>query len=184
MNKVSEKIINNAVERAKTIEEKSIVEINELKQLQQDEILKLEKSYRKKLENFYNSEYKKIVTRIDLETKNIILITKREILDDFNIELSEKIKGDKNLYINFLKSMVALGTETGDEELIIPKLDKDIFNDDFFAKIKSNKSNVKTGDIEWGLILKKDRIEFKATVDTAVKYIFDEFEIEISNILF
>ena len=191
MNKVSDKIINDALQEAEKIKDLSLQEFNELKKIHKTHKEKLEINYNQKIEKFKEIEYSKLISKIDLENRTKKLLRKREILNNLKTELSKKIKNENELYIHFLKSTLIKIIETGNEEILIPENDKNIYTNSFFKEIqeKHNKKispnfNIKFEKLENGLIIKNDLFEFKANIDNAINYIFYEFEIDIAKILF
>ncbi len=195
MNKVSAKILSDAENKVREIEEKAKEEEGNLNNEHKIEIETASSELERKLNHEYKVEINRLSALNKLEHRKDILQAKWDIIDTIKKYLIDSIKNDKELYLQFLEAMLRKGVMTGNEKIIVSEQDRTIFNSDFLKaindKIKDD-SNIpsdlklhdKTRDTGGGMFLENGRVMFDATIESAVNKIFENHSVEITRILF
>jgi len=195
MNKISKKILEEAENRAMEIRAESLHTREEINEQHKREMIILVQDQSKMLDGMYRHELERILALINIGIKKKILSVKWDIIDEIRTEAEKELKNDSVRYAKFLKKVIIDGVVTGNEEIIVSEEDR-IYISQVFLDAVNERAAVKTGktaslklsdetrEIDGGLFLREDKIEFNATVNTVFRKIFERYEIEIGKMIF
>lgn len=126
-----------------------------------------------------------MVANIDAKKQNLNI--KMHIIDDVFAAAPEAIRSDKR-YPGFLKRLIEDNAENGDT-VIICKADSELIDKAFIDSLKQNKGvninlSKKFGDFEGGVIISNVNYDKNLTLDSIVKQLRSDLEMETATVLF
>ncbi|MDF2521911.1 MAG: H+transporting two-sector ATPase subunit [Clostridia bacterium] len=132
---------------------------------------------------------------LELEMRKDILSTKQQLIEEtFKKALESLSHMNDGEYEAMLQSLVIKAVETGEEEILLSKQDKNRLSADFSNKINLNlaqigkKGNLKFSDearnIIGGFVLKSGGVEMNYSFEALLRMYRDEIEPEVAAILF
>lgn len=132
---------------------------------------------------------------LELEMRKDILSTKQQLIEEtFEKALESLSHMNDGEYEAMLQSLVIKAVETGEEEILLSKQDKNRLSADFSNKINQNlaqigkKGNLKFSDearnIIGGFVLKSGGVEMNYSFEALLRMNRDEIEPEVAAILF
>ncbi|MCP4129498.1 MAG: hypothetical protein GY754_00640 [bacterium] len=194
MNKVSEKILSDAENRVRGIEEETERKQEQVKKDHAEEYERISALQQQELDALFNAELKRRNSLKDLEFNKDILKVKWEQLARVLENVAARLRQD-DMYRRFLKTVLFKGVQTGQEEVIVSEEDRDIVNTGFLGDINleleeklENPPELRLSDetraTGGGLYLKEGKVEYNATIKIAIKKIFDDNELEIIDMIF
>jgi len=190
MNKVAEKIIEEAEAQALRIQNACDEESLALKKKYDGELKAIKKEEEVKLEKFYGSYVKHQRAQIDLRDKKEILQRKHELILEVLDDAKNRILEEKDIYVSIMKSLLKKGIFTGKEEIIVHDNDRKLFISELEPYVKDvlKKTDVRLSkdriENQRGFYLHDGDMEYNATMDIIFKEIFEELEIDLIKILF
>lgn len=192
---LKERILKDDQKRAEDIireaEEKANAILNEAN-AKAETILK---DARIKAERAGENRYERIIARAQLDARNNVLTAKQEMIDKVMELAEQKVRNmDKEEYSNLLEELILKSVETGEEEVVFSKDDKNRIDPGLIARINDKlKSQGKKGmlrvssetrKIGPGLVLKNGGIEINCSIGSQIRALRDSLEGEIAAILF
>lgn len=193
--KIKEKILQDSEVRAQSIvadakkQAEEIIEKANVKAVQKaDEI-------QKKANSDAAEKLKISSSMLELEMRKDILSTKQQLIEEvFQKALDSLSKLENNEYEATLYKLIVDAIESGDEEILLSKNDKNRLPADFVSKLNQvivqagKKGNLKlsdeTRDIMGGFVLKAKGVEINYSFEALLRMDRDEIEPEVAAILF
>lgn len=173
---------NKEIENIVTVWDKKIKDEKEtidkkIKKMYEEEIQKIEKEIEQK-------ERKRILDA-KLEQRNTILKKKIEIINDIFSKVFDRVlKYDERKYFNIILDLIKKGSETGKEEIILNKKDKEKYGKKILESLKGQyKISEDTRNIKGGVILKDGNIETNLSLDFIFKDKREKLEQEVGKIV-
>ncbi len=195
MGKVKDKILSDAAEKVKQIQEEYLLKEESMRAVYDEGLKNSEVDNSRKLTLLYESEVKSLLGIRRLELRKKLLSAKREILRQLALSVKERVRRDPVLYKQFIENAVCRGVKTGTEEIAVSQSDRGIFTDEFMQHL-NQKTAEKIGrecslrlsgdeaEIDGGLMLMSGRENFNAALNVTVDSAADEFEPELAVMLF
>jgi V/A-type H+/Na+-transporting ATPase subunit E len=132
---------------------------------------------------------------LELEMRKDILSTKQQLIEEvFQKALNSLSKMENNEYEAILYKLIVDAVETGEEEILLSKHDKNRLPGDFSNKLNQvlvqagKKGNLKLSDEErdimGGFVLKTKGVEINYSFEALLRMDRDEIEPEVAAILF
>jgi V/A-type H+/Na+-transporting ATPase subunit E len=132
---------------------------------------------------------------LELEMRKDILSTKQQLIEEvFQKALDSLSKMENNEYEAILYKLIVDAVETGEEEILLSKHDKNRLPGDFSNKLNQvlvqagKKGNLKLSDeardIMGGFVLKTKGVEINYSFEALLRMDRDEIEPEVAAILF
>lgn len=179
-----DKIINEANEKSRKIIDNANEKANMIKR----------EMHKKSIEKANDYKTRKINMAL-LEFKKEILSKKQEYISkSFDLALKKVLNMDVNEYKDYLYNSILGSIESGDEEVVVNKRDRNLIDPTFVNKInqylgsKGLHNNIrlseKTANILGGFILMSDEVEIDNSFDTIIHNLKEKMEIKIAQILF
>ncbi len=195
MNKVAQKIISDAGDMAAEIAGKCSEEERAMKEEHDRTLGAIRSEQERNLESVYRAELARILAQERLDHNKNMLKTKWEMIDDLMAGVRSALTGDGALYARFMEEMAIRGVATGNEEIVVAGEDRDLMDAAFLERL-NGKARALTGratnlrlsgdslESRGGLLMREDRVEFNATLDSVITRIRDDHIIEIARMLF
>ncbi len=127
----------------------------------------------------------------ELEGRKKILGVKQELIDQtFDKALAALLALPEAEYEKLLGDLVAKASETGKEELIFSRKDREKYGAAVVAAVNKELDGTEltlsqeTREIEGGVILKNGQIEINCALETQVRMLKDQLALEIAQVLF
>lgn len=189
--KVSKKILEDAAKRAAEIKEEGKRKAGEIDEGAVAEKKGIEEKSRTEATHAARAEKERLIALAKLELRKSLLAAKRHLVDDaFEKAVSRLSSLEKGDYEEFVKRLLLQAVDTGDEEVIVSP-GEDRLDKRFLDKVNGEldekgglKLSEERRETKGGFILKRGRIEVKATFDSLVDGVRDELEMEVAKILF
>ena len=194
MNKVSEKILADARKEAADVEEKARREERDLLKAKEKALAQATAKHEERLAAIYRAELKRQEALAEFEFRKSILMRKRELMGEIFRDVAEHLLRPE-IYLNFLEAMILRGAVSGEEVIIVSERDRNLL-DDTFLKGVNKKAGKRLGhttnlrldsevrETGGGLFLREDKIEFNASIDTVMRNVSEDMEMELSRFLF
>ncbi|MDD3839531.1 MAG: V-type ATP synthase subunit E [Clostridia bacterium] len=193
--KIKEKIIDEAREKADQITGKAKKKADEMMEKAQQQADKKKNDILNKAKEDAEQRKERIMSVAQLEMKKDILSAKQDMIQKSFDEVLNKIQSlEKSRYQDILLGMFLDNVQTGEEEVIISSSDVDRLDNEFIDRV--NAELVKTGkkgklklseekrDIRGGFILKSGGIEINSSFEAMIRMEKEKIEPEIAQILF
>jgi V/A-type H+-transporting ATPase subunit E len=137
----------------------------------------------------------RIISRAQLDARNIVLEAKQNSIDNVLNLAAQKIKTmNKQEYSLFLEKFLLNSVESGKEEVIFSAKDRDRFDSDLIETVNMKlKGMGRTGELKLsteysnissGFILKSGGLEINCSIESQIRILRDELEGEIAALLF
>jgi len=194
MNKVSEKILADARKEAADVEEKARREEKDLIKAKEKALAQATAKHEERLATIYSAELKRQEALAEIEFRKSILMRKRELMREIFRDVSEHLLRPE-IYPSFLEAMIIRGAVSGEEVIIVSERDRNL-PDDTFLKGANEKAAERLGhttnlrldsevrETGGGLFLREDNIEFNASIDTVMRNVSEDMEMELARFLF
>lgn len=176
------KIIEEAEAEARSIAEEYATEGNEL-------MRELDRLARARAEE----EERRLLVNEELQLRKRFLEKKREILDALYAEASKRIASlEREEYLELTKRLITGRAISFEEEIVVPKGQRDIFDSAFVDSLNASSGKRKsafsiskeTGEFEWGVVLVEGRRRIDLTLDVLIGQLRDRIEPRIAAVLF
>ena len=179
---IFKKIKKETEEKVKKIEEEGRKEIEKIEKKYQEEI---EKKRKKILDLVKKDAEKKIrqeEIKLLLETRNLILMKKREILDNLYQEILDELsKIEDEKYLDLILKLLKNCPSQGE---IIPAKGREKITQEAIERA-NKKLTLKDGlPIKGGFIFVSDDLEIDNSFENLIKIVREKTEIEVAKILF
>jgi vacuolar-type H+-ATPase subunit E/Vma4 len=195
MGKVKDKILSDAAETVKQIQEEYLLKVESMRAVYDEGLKNSAVDNGRKLASLYEGEMKRLLGIRRLELRKKLLSAKREILRQLTVSVKDRVRRDPVLYKQYIENAVRRGVKTGTEEIAVSQSDRGIFTDEFMQHL-NNIAAEKLGrgcslrlsgddaEIDGGVILMSGREIFNAALAVTVDSAADEFEPELAVMLF
>lgn len=191
LDRIRERIINKAKDSASKLLEEERQRLQKEKEnflnIKKVEFEEKEKRTREELE----FEFK---TKFNLEKMNferMLLEEKRKIIDELFLKIEQDfLQMDEKEYLNFLKKIIKRDAPSGTSVVYLNNADRRRFGkavDDFLKKELEDRHctlSKETVDIKGGCIIKGEDVQFDNSLDSLIRDLRDNYEIEISKRFF
>jgi V/A-type H+-transporting ATPase subunit E len=192
---IKARIISDAEIEANKIINEANCKLKEIKEKVEEEVKDVKSKILKRINQEILLNKRKIITEANLEAKKAILSIKQEIIDEtFNRALENIMNLDDEPYRNFIKKIILDNIDKGDETIFISTLDKDRISKDFIQEInykleaKNIKGNITLSpsylQIKGGVIIGSNNVNKNSSLELIFKKVREELEIKISQYLF
>jgi len=194
MGKVKDKILSDAAEKVRQIEEEYLRKGETMRAVYDEGVKNSGIENDRKLALIYESEMKRLLGIRRLELRKKLLAARREMLRKLAESVKERIRSDPDLYKQFIEKAILCSVKTGTEEIAMSRNDRGIFTDEFMQHLNRSASE-KTGrecslrladddvDVNGGLHIRAGREIFNAAIDVSVISAADEIEPELALML-
>jgi len=189
--RVSKKIREDAQKRAEEIREEAKRRAKEIEERAKVEARRIEEEAKAEALEASGKESERLIALERLEIRKSLLAAKRSLVDEaFERAVSWLNSLKKEEYRRFVKKLLLKAIETGDEEVIVSpeenRTDRKFLHAvsqelDDGGKLKLSQEK---REMRGGFILKRGRVEVKATFDSLVNELRDELEMEVAKLLF
>lgn len=170
-------IIESAQQKANEIRKKYEEEIVKLRQITDEQIIKLTQENNEKIARQQILIEMQLISNAQLDSQKEILQAKWLIIDQVFRQAIEKfVSSDK--YYQILNEIIKKHLDN-DTEIIVASKD--------YSQLQKLQPNVKltpTDNFNYGIIIKKSRIELNYSLDRIVKSLKSELIVELSKLLF
>ena len=137
-------------------------------------------------------EKRRLIVNEELELRKQLLRRKREILDELYREAKAELEGlGEEDYLDLVKGMILRGAISGNEEIIVPKEQTNLFGEAFLDDLngenklgKGFKLAKEPGDFTWGVVLRERKRIVDLTLGVLVEQLRERIEPEIAPMLF
>ncbi|MEO0293296.1 MAG: hypothetical protein ABIN61_03620 [candidate division WOR-3 bacterium] len=189
MSKVIEKILKEAEETKRKIEEEAEIKVKGIIEKAEKEAKEIEIKGEREAEEEKKREKERILSRHRLELSKRKLEEKNKIMNELKEKVVEEIKKLKwEEYRSFVENLILKASENGSEEILpgllhIEKVKELIrsMNEEKKCKFKISEE---TPDFDVGIVMVKGRKKIDATLPTILEEVFDKSQEELIKILF
>lgn len=193
--KIKEKILQDSEARANAIIADAKKQAQEIIDNANVKAAKKAEEIKKKASSDAADKLRISNSMLELEMRKDILSTKQQLIEEtFKKALESLSHMNDGEYEAMLQSLVIKAVETGEEEILLSKQDKNRLSADFSNKINLNlaqigkKGNLKFSDearnIIGGFVLKSGGVEMNYSFEALLRMYRDEIEPEVAAILF
>lgn len=138
---------------------------------------------------------KRLISAAQMESRKMVLAAKQEVLEEaFDLALDKLCKLSEQETIDLLASLIVKASSTGDEQVILNKVDRTRYGVKACQKANAQltaagkKGNItlseQTRDIQGGLLLKSGAVEVNCAYETLVRLVRSDITGEVSKVLF
>lgn len=189
-NKIRDKILKDAKIEADRIIAEAREESNKILSEAKKQVSEIEKETQRIAENAKRKEMERKLAEVRMETRRTLLSEKRKTLDAVFEEAKKKLLSlKKDEYINFITNRIKNEKWDGESTLILSQRDVNRFGENIFDEILrklavGKKIKKEVANFEGGCILKKEKYEFNATIDTILDNLKERLETKLAHLLF
>ncbi|OYD15243.1 hypothetical protein CH333_06235 [candidate division WOR-3 bacterium JGI_Cruoil_03_44_89] len=187
MNKVSKKILEDVEKEGNRIVEEAKEKKKEIEKATESEIKKLTEEIDLEVKETEEREYERLMGLKNIEQRNILLGYKHNLMNQLFEEIREEIL-KSNGYPKLIDSLFEVGVESGKEDVLVGK-DEKIINKKFIDKLNKDKGwhlklSKERVPIKGGFILRGEKTEIDASIETVLGEKREILEPELVDILF
>lgn len=192
MEKVIQKILDEAKEKVGGIEERAKEEADGILAEAKGKVSGIEGNAKKEAEERGRTEKERHLALARVEVRNSLLSVKRRLSEEVFEKALESLTHEKG-YRGWMSSLLLQGVETGDEEVIVGNRETEM-DQDFLLEVNEmiqkdgKKGNLRFSperrEIMGGFILRRERVETHASLEALFEGVRDELEVEVAKILF
>ncbi len=137
-------------------------------------------------------EKRRLIVNEQLELRKQLLEKKREILDELYEQAKSDIRGlGTEEYLGLMKEMILESAISGNEEIIVAKEQRKLFDGSFLDALNGENRKGKgftlseePGDFSWGVVLKEGRRVIDLTLGVLMEQLRERIESEIAPMIF
>ncbi|MCX7778859.1 MAG: V-type ATP synthase subunit E [Patescibacteria group bacterium] len=180
---ILKKIKKETEEKIKEIEERNREEVRKLEEKYRAEIEKRKSEILAETEAEVQKRIQQTQIRLNLETKNLLLQKKQEILDNIYQEVLDELSNlSDSDYQKLILNLLKRCPERGE---IIPAQNRERVTEKAIAESKKKFHLAKKSlAIKGGFIFSSENLEIDNSFENLIKIIREKTEIEVSKILF
>jgi vacuolar-type H+-ATPase subunit E/Vma4 len=179
---IFKKIEKETEEKIKKIEEEAKKEIEKIERKYQEEIEKRREKILNSVKEDVEKKIKHEEIKLSLETRNLILMKKREILDNLYQEILEELsKIDDKKYFDLILKLLK---DCPDEGEIMPAKNREKITEEAIKKLNKKLVIKKSLPIKGGFIFSSKNLEIDDSFENLIRIIREKTEIEVAKILF
>ncbi len=193
--KIKEKILQDADIKVNEILEKARLQANEIKEKANQKAAQRVKELSQKSVYDINEKKRIINSMVELEMRKDILASKQQSIEDVFAKALERMNNlDSAKYEQVVFDMLMASVENGDETLIMSENGKSRLSADFLDKVNKalqaagKKGNIKISDetrnISGGFILVGQGVEVNNSFEAVIRLYRDEIEPKVAEIFF
>lgn len=192
MEKVIQKILEEARGKAEEIEKKAMQEAEKILLSAKKRVFEIEETARREAEALGKREKERLLALARVEMRRSALEKKRNLIEEVMEKALDPLLHEKD-YEGWMMGLLVHSVEIGDEEVLLGK-EENVIDRRTIQKVNERiKRNGKMGNLHLstergefrgGFVLRRGRVEINATLDALLEGIRDELEVEISKILF
>lgn len=193
--KLRKKIIGDAEAEARKVVEEGEAEASSIKAEAEGRTREIAAEFAEKAASRAEEYIRRQISLRELEARKAILAEKGALIDDvFAKALEELRKRDREGGYALTRKLLLSAVETGDEEIILSREDKQRMDDSFIKGLNTELARAgkrgeitisgETRDIKGGFVLRRGRLETNASFDTLLAMLRDDIETEIADALF
>lgn len=187
MDKVSQKILDDAKKEDDRIIKEAEKKRKEIEKVTAAEIKKLTEEIERKAREAEEKEYERLIGLKNIEQKNTLLEYKHHLMNELFKKVKEEILKN-NKYPELIKSLFEVSVDSGKEEVLVGKNEK-IIDKEFINKLNKNKGwHLKLSKeklpIKGGFILRSEKTQIDASIETILNEKKEVLEPEVVRILF
>lgn len=175
--KVTQKIIEDATREAKRIRVEYKKKSEEIIKTAEEEALRIKSESKEMARRESEALKRKILTQALLKIKKETLSEKRSILEQVFEKAKEEVLVDKD-YPKLIRSLIKRYRENEGDEIILSHSDKKRFAESLKVKIANPRK------MSGGVIVRSEKIEKNSSLDVTIQELKDELVIDLSRILF
>ncbi|SEF72297.1 V/A-type H+-transporting ATPase subunit E [Caloramator fervidus] len=192
---LKERLLNDAKLKASAIENEALSKAKSILDEATNKAERIVEEFKEKAEREGKEKKERIISKAKMECRDMILKAKQEMIDNIFKLVVDKINNmDLESYRSLFKTLILNSVETGDEEIVLSQKDKDKFNQSFLYEInreliaKGKAGNLKlsseTLNLNSGFILRRNGLEINCTIESLIRNLRDELEVELAKLLF
>jgi V/A-type H+-transporting ATPase subunit E len=192
MEKVIEKILEEAKGMMLEIEARGIEESKNMLKETENKISEIEENAKSVAWEKAKVEKERLLALSRVENRKGKLLLKRKLCDEVFEEALKALSSGGD-YKKWMMNLFHLAVESGEEEVLLGKNER-VMDKAFLKEVNDKiRKNGKEGnlrlspdriEIQGGFILRKDRIEINVSLETLHGRVREELEIEVGRILF
>ncbi len=189
--KIREKILKDAKSDAEKIIQEAKNKTEEILSQSTRRVKEIEKETENLSKDAKQREMERRLSEARMQSRKVILQEKRKIIDSVFDEAKKRLLSlNKDKYINFLSLMIREETKGENFSFVLAEKDVNRFGETFFKELlkklnlKETEAKFEKGNFDGGCIIKKEKYEFNATVDTILGRIKERLESELQKTLF
>lgn len=189
-NKIREKILNDAKNDAEQIINEAKDKAKQILEDAKKRVKVIEKETETLAGEARLREIERRLSGARMESRMFILNKKRQIIDALFDEAKKRLLSlKKSEYIDFIVKMIKDEAKAENFTFVLSEKDVNRFGKEIFHEILKRlnlNENLpfETGLFDGGCILKKERYEFNATIDTILGRVKERLESKLAEILF
>lgn len=189
--RVSRKILEDASKKAGEIREGAQRKAGEIGERAKAEVKEIGEKSKADAQTAARDEKERLIALAKLELRKSLLRAKRRLVDEaFEGAVSQLNFLKKGEYQKLVKRLLLQAVETGDEEVIVSpeenRIDQRFVNR--VSKELGDRGGLKLSEekraMKGGFILRRGKVEVKATFESLVDGVRDELEMEVARLLF
>jgi len=187
MDKVSQKILDDAKKESAKIIKEAEKKRKEIEKETKREMKKLTEETDKKMKEREEREYERLIGLKEIEQRKALLEYKHNLMSRLFKEVrAEILKGDR--YPKLIESLFKMSVESGREEVLVGK-DEKFITKEFIDKLNKDKNwHLKLSDeripIKGGFILKSEKTRIDASIETIIREKKELLEVTLVDMLF
>ncbi|MEA3432488.1 MAG: V-type ATP synthase subunit E family protein [candidate division WOR-3 bacterium] len=187
MDKVSQKILDDAKKEGAKIIKEAEKKRKEIEEETEREMKKLTEETDKKMKEREEREYERWISLKEVEQRKALLEYKHNLMSKLFKEVrAEILKGDR--YHKLIESLFKMSVESGREEVLVGK-DEKFITKEFIDKLNKDKNwHLKLSDeripIKGGFVLKSEKTRIDASIETIIREKKELLEVTLVDILF
>jgi V/A-type H+-transporting ATPase subunit E len=187
MDKVSKKILDDAKKESHRIIREAEKKRKEIEKATEREMKRLIEEIGREAREREEREYERLIGLKNIEQRNTLLEYKHNLMDKLFKDVQEEILRS-NKYPKLIESLFKVSVESGTENVLVGK-DEKIINREFIGKLNKDKGwHLKLSKerlpIKGGFILKSEKTQIDASLETVIREKKEILEPKLVNILF
>ncbi len=190
--KVVTKILKEAEKKSKSILDAAGTESEEMIKAASAQAERVLEDAKKLSVERAREEKERVLASANLEIRKAMLEQKQKLMSEaFKNAVSHLRQKSKKEYVALIKRLLVQSVETGAEEVVIGKADKDIIDSKVIAEVnkelkdRGNLTLSKTvGSMTGGFILRRGKVDVNLSFDGLIELARESLETEVAKILF
>jgi V/A-type H+-transporting ATPase subunit E len=190
--KVVTKILKEAEKKSKGIVDEAALKSEEVIKAASVQAERILKDAKELSAEKAREEKERVLASANLEIRKAMLEQKQKLMDEaFKSAVNHLRQKDKKEYVALIEKLLVQSAETGAEEVIVGKADKDTIDSKVIASAnkklrdRGNLTLSKTvGSMTGGFILRRGKVDVNLSFDGLIELARESLESEVAKILF